>query len=113
VTLVILDEDGDRVVIAEGDAAALFVATDDLAGATVSACPACRSRVVACLALVDLLDDAAPLARTNDLIELADDAPSSHLYVYDVDAHCRHDRWLDPGHSEWSEVVRREVPRRR
>jgi hypothetical protein len=113
VALVILDEDGDRVVLTDDDAASLFKATQDLAGATVSACPECRSRVVACLALVDLLDDAAPHARSNDLIELADDAPSSHLYVYDRDAHCRHQRWLDPGHSEWSDVVRREVPRRR
>ena len=63
---------------------ALFAVTDDLDAATVSACPTCRSRVLACLAFVDLLDDAAPHPRHRELIELADDAPTLHLYVHDV-----------------------------
>jgi hypothetical protein len=112
VTLVILDEGGDRVLLADADAASLFAATGDLEAATVSGCPACRSRILACLALVDILDEAPPFANTNELVELADDAPSSHLYVYDPDARCRNARWLDPGRAEWAEVLRRVVPRR-
>ena len=105
--LVILDEDGDQLVLDATEAAALFAATDDLEAATVSACPTCRCRVLACLALVDVLDDAVPLARATELAELADDAPSSHLYVYDQQSECRHQRWIDPGRTEWVEVIRR------
>jgi hypothetical protein len=105
--LVVLDEDGEDVVLDAADASALFAMTGDLDAATVSACPTCRSRVVACLALVDLLDDAAPHPRASELIELADDAPTLHLYVRDVATSCRHRGWLDPGRGEWADVVRR------
>jgi hypothetical protein len=105
--LVVLDEDGEDVVLDAADASALFAITEDLDAATVSACPACRSRVLACLAFVDLLDDAAPHPRASELIELADDAPTTHLYVRDVATACRHRAWLDPGRAEWADVVRR------
>ena len=105
--LVVLDEDGEDVVLDAADASALFAVTGDLDAATVSACPTCRSRVLACLALVDLLDDAAPHPRASELIELADDAPTLHLYVRDVATSCRHRGWLDPGRGEWADVVRR------
>jgi len=111
--LVLLDEDGEDVVLDAADASALFAVTGDLDAATVSACPTCRSRVLACLALVDLLDDAAPHPRATELIELADDAPTLHLYVRDVATKCRHRGWLDPGRGEWADVVRRaRWPRR-
>jgi hypothetical protein len=105
--LVVLDEDGEDVVLDATDASTLFAMTGDLDAATVSACPTCRSRVLACLALVDLLDDAAPHPRASELIELADDAPTLHLYVRDVATTCRHRGWLDPGRGEWSDAVRR------
>jgi hypothetical protein len=111
--LVVLDEDGEDVVLDAADASALFAMTGDLDAATVSACPTCRSRVVACLALVDLLDDAAPHPRASELIELADDAPTLHLYVRDVATSCRHRGWLDPGRGEWADVVRRALRPRR
>jgi hypothetical protein len=105
--LVVLDEDGEDVVLDETDASALFAVTGNLDAATVSACPTCRSRVLACLAFVDLLDDAGPHPRASELIELADDAPTLHLYVRDVATKCRHRGWLDPGRAEWADVVRR------
>jgi hypothetical protein len=42
------------------------------------------------------------------LTELADEAPTLHLFVVDDDTACRHARWHDPLHDEWLEVV--EVP---
>jgi len=105
--LVVLDEDGDDIELDAADASALFAMTGNLDAATVSACPTCRSRVLACLALVDLLDDAAPHPRASELIELADDAPTLHLYVRDVATKCRHRGWLDPGRGEWVDVVRK------
>ena len=111
--LVVLDEDGEGVELDAAEASALFAMTDDLEAATVSACPTCRSRVLACLALVDLLDGAAPHPRASELIELADDAPTLHLYVHDVATTCRHRDWLDPGRGEWADFVRRvRRPRR-
>ena len=105
--LVVLDEDGDQLVLDAAEAASLLAATNDLEAATVSACPTCRCRVLASLALVDVLEGAPPHPRATELMDLADDAPSSHLYVYDRDAECRHHRWIDPGRAEWVEVVRR------
>jgi hypothetical protein len=103
----ILDEDGEEVVLDAEDAALLFAVTGDLDDATISACPDCRSRVLACLALVDLLDLSAPHPRGDELIDLADDAPSSHCYVHDLASPCRHRSWHDPGRFEWIEVVGR------
>jgi hypothetical protein len=112
--LVFLDEDGDEVRLDAAEAASLL-AMVDLDAATVSACPACRSRVVACLAVVDVLEDAGPHPRTPDLVELAEDAPTSHLYVRDLVTRCPHRNWIDPGRGEWVEVVTRNsaLPRTR
>ena len=109
----VLDEDGEDVELDAADASALFAMTGDLDAATVSACPTCRSRVLACLALVDLLDDAAPHPRASELIELADDAPTLHLYVVDGRAQCLHRHWRDPGHEEWLDAVAPPSPARR
>ena len=102
-----LDEDGVEVVLDAHEAATLFAITGGLDDATVSACPTCRCRVLACLALVDLIDAAPPHPRAADLVELADEAPSSHCYVQDLASTCRHRGWLDPGRAEWVDVVGR------
>jgi hypothetical protein len=108
--IAVLDEDGSEVLLNADEASSLFALTSDLDDATISACPHCRSRVVACLALVDLLDASAPHPRGEALMELADDAPTSHCYVQDLASSCRHRRWLDPGRLEWMDVVGRYAP---
>jgi len=105
--IAILDEDGEEVVLDAEEATLLFAVTGDLDDATISACPDCRSRVLACLALVDLLGLSGPHPRGDELIELADEAPSSHCYVHDLASPCRHRRWHDPGRFEWIDVVGR------
>ena len=60
---------------------------------------------MACVALVDLLGAAAPHSRARELLELAEDAPTLHLYVQDLTASCDHADWRDPGSVEWSEVI--------
>ena len=40
-----------------------------------------------------------------DLLALADDAPTLHLYVIDGGARCNHRLWRDPGHEEWLDAV--------
>ena len=101
----IVDEEQNEVALDAADAAALLAATAGLEAATVSACPDCHSRVLAAVALVDLIDASAPHPRGADLVELADEAPTLHLYVVDEAADCRHRRWLDPLYGEWIEVV--------
>jgi hypothetical protein len=103
--LVIFDADGEELAFDAAEAAALFALTADLEAATVSACPKCRSRVVAVVALADLLADAPPFAHSGALLALADDAPTLHLYVRELQAQCTHRTWLDPGAEEWAEVV--------
>ena len=44
-------------------------------------------------------------AASGALLELADDAPTLHLYVRDLDTNCRHRAWRDPGHDEWSDAM--------
>lgn len=105
VTLRILDDDGSEVGLDEADAASLLVATGGLEAATVSACSQCRSRVLAAVAFVDLLDAGAPHPMSSELVELADDAPTLHLYVVDDASPCRHESWLDPLFGEWAEAV--------
>jgi hypothetical protein len=103
--LSIIDDDGEELTFDDGEARALFELTGGLDAATVSACPSCHSRVVACVALVDLLEDAPPHPRARELVELADDAPTLHLYIEDLRASCRHVAWRDPGHTEWAEAL--------
>jgi hypothetical protein len=103
--LTFLDDDGTEVVLEAPEALALLEMTEGLEGATVSACAGCRSRVLAAVALVDVLDASAPHPRAGDLIDLADDAPTMHVYVVDDATECRHVRWRDPLAAEWQEVV--------
>ncbi len=56
--LVILDDEGEAVNLDADESSSLFALTGDLDAATVSACPHCRSRILAVVALADLLDDA-------------------------------------------------------
>ena len=58
---------------------------------------ACRSRILAVVALIDLLDDAPPFARSGELVELADDAPTLHVYVRDLGYRCTAPRMARPG----------------
>jgi hypothetical protein len=99
------DDAGGEVVLDAVEAAALWRIADGLEPATVSACSSCRCRVVAAVALVDLLDTAPPLRATSALCELADEAPTLHLYVVDVGVTCPHPGWRDPLAEEWAEVV--------
>jgi hypothetical protein len=108
--LLILDDDGEQVALDATEAATLLSFTGDLERATVSACTSCRSRVIAAVALVDLLADAPPHPRTGELMDLADEAPTLHLYVADLATTCPHRTWRDPGFDEWSEVVAEPDP---
>lgn len=103
--LSILDGEGGRVDLDPGEAADLLALADGLEAATTSACARCRCRVVACVALVELLDAAAPHARGPEIVELADDAPTLHLYVVDGATRCSHRTWRDPGREEWTDAV--------
>jgi hypothetical protein len=103
--LAFLDDDTNEVLLDADDARTFFSLTKGLEAAAVSACPGCAARVLACVAVVDLLDDAPPHPRARDVRELADDAPTLHLYVVDLLATCRHEDWRDPGYSEWREAI--------
>ena len=111
--LSIVDDEGRAVDLDPTEAAALFALTDVLERATTSACPACRCRVISVVALADLLADAGPVARAGEILELADDAPTLHLYVVDGQARCLHRGWRDPGHEEWLDAVAPPSPARR
>ena len=99
--LVIMDEDGNEVVLDARESECLLALTAGLEAATISACPDCRCRVLAAVALVDLIDAAPPHPRGTELIDLADDAPTLHLYVVDAATECEHARWRDPLFEEW------------
>ncbi|HEY5014568.1 MAG TPA: hypothetical protein VIK61_17925 [Acidimicrobiia bacterium] len=101
----IVDEEQNEVALDAAETGALLAATAGLEAATVSACPDCHSRVLAAVALVDLIDASPPLPRGADLVDLADEAPTLHLYVVDEAADCRHRQWLDPLYGEWIEIV--------
>jgi hypothetical protein len=101
----ILDGDDGEVELDAAEADALLALTGSLEDATVSACLHCASRVVATFALVDLLDRSGPHPRSSEIVELADDAPTLHLYVVDERDACAHRGWLDPGHGEWADVI--------
>ena len=104
-SLAFVDDDGHRVTLDAAEAVMLLGLTDGLEAITVSACPGCRSRVLAAVAFVDLLESEPFHPRAADLTELADEAPTLHLYTDDVASDCEHDDWLDPGYTEWSETV--------
>lgn len=99
------DEDGAEVILDAEAAEGLWATSGGLEAATVSACLQCRSRVVAAVALVDLLDASPAHADAGALGELADDAPTLHVYIEDLRGDCRHRTWLDPLAEEWAEVV--------
>jgi hypothetical protein len=108
--LTFLDEDGEEVVLDAEEAATLVGLTHRFDAATVSACSGCSSRVLAAVALVDLLDASAPHSRTGDLIELADNAPTLHIYVVDNATNCSHRLWRDPLAAEWQDVTADDEP---
>jgi hypothetical protein len=110
--LSIVDEDGEEVGFDADESATLLALAHNFDAATVSACPECRSRVLAAVAVVDLLQGALH-PRGRELVELAEDAPTLHLYVQDLTAACGHHRWRDPGFAEWSEVLDDLVDTRR
>ena len=97
-----MDEDGNEVVLdARESRLPVRCSPAGLEAATISACPDCRCRVLASVALVDLLDAAPPHPRGTELIDLADEAPTLHLYVVDRASDCEHPRWRDPLFDEW------------
>ena len=63
------------------------------------------TETLAVVALADLLDDAPPFSRSGELVELADDAPTLHVYVRDLASRCTHRAWRDPGAEEWADVM--------
>ena len=103
--LVFVDDDGEELELDAADADALLALTDGLEAATVSACPTCRARVLAVIALGDLLQSGPPHPRSRELLEMSEDAPTLHLYLADPGAQCRHRAWRDPGYAEWAEAV--------
>jgi hypothetical protein len=111
--LSLMDDDGNEVVLDDCEADSLLAVTCRLDAATVSACPDCRSRVLATVALLDVLDAAPPHARGGELVELADDAPTLHLYVVDLGSECEHLRWRDPLYDEWYEIAEAAGPHAR
>jgi hypothetical protein len=96
-----MDEDGNEVVLDERESDCLFLLTGGLEAATISACPTCRCRVLASVALIDLLDAAPPHPLSTELLDLADEAPTLHLYVVDSGSDCDHPHWRDPLFEEW------------
>jgi hypothetical protein len=99
--LVIMDEEGNEVGLDARESDYLFALTGGLEAATVSACPDCRCRVIASVAFIDLLDAAPPHPRGAELVDLADDAPTLHLYIVDHARECEHPQWHDPLFEEW------------
>jgi hypothetical protein len=103
--LTFLDGELSEVTLDDDEAKTFLALVGDLDAVTVSACPGCRSRILAAVALVDLLDAAPPHPRASDLVELADEAPTLHVYLVDEGSECTHDGWLDPGFDEWLDAV--------
>jgi hypothetical protein len=108
-----VDDDGVEVVLDRHESDSLLAVTRGLEPATVSACPDCRSRVLAAVAFVDLLDASAPHPRTVELVDLADEAPTLHVYVVDDASECQHRAWRDPGYGEWRDAIDAPGPRLR
>jgi len=102
-SILITDGEGGECELDAAEADQLWRLAGALDPATVSACPSCRSRVLASVAFVDLLVEAPPFSQSGPLRELAEDAPTLHCYVIDS-APCAHRRWRDPGRDEWERV---------
>jgi hypothetical protein len=100
-----VDDDGTELVLDVAEADSLWALTHRLESATVSACPDCRACVLASVALADLLEESPPHSRSRELLDLATDAPTLHVYVVDLVTECRHRAWHDPGFTEWREAV--------
>jgi hypothetical protein len=100
-----LDDDGVALDLDEAEARAVFAALGDLDAATVSSCPDCGARVLAAVALVDLVDGGAPHPRAGELRDLAEDAPTLHIFLVDDTVPCRHRHWRDPLADEWYDVT--------
>jgi hypothetical protein len=111
--LVICDDAGGEFALDAASAGTLLALTDHFEAATVSACPQCGARVLAAVAVVDVLDNAPPHPATTAIINLADEAPTLHLYVIEPDSDCAHRLWHDPGYDEWLEIAGEEQPRAR
>ena len=123
-----IDGDGGEVLVHGEEAATLWTLTRGFEDATVSACPECGSRVVASVAIVDLLERALPHSASDALIALAEEAPTLHLYLaFDaakilrsaptdpLPPRCTHDHWRDPGFDEYCDAfgIRRRSRQRR
>jgi hypothetical protein len=103
--LTFLDGEVSEVGLDDDEASTFLALVGSLDAVTVSACPGCRSRILAAVALVDLLDAAPPHPRAPELVELADEAPTLHVYLVDEGSRCGHEGWLDPGFDEWTDAV--------
>ena len=103
--LIFLDEDRNGVALGEDEAAMLFLLTSDLDAATVSSCPSCRSRVLAAVAFVEILNALSSVGSGSELLALSEDAPTLHIFLSDMGTNCDHRRWRDPGADEWFQVV--------
>jgi hypothetical protein len=108
-----MDDDGVEVAFDAVEARALLALLGDLDAATVSACPECGARVLAAVALVDLLERAGPHPRAGELRDLADEAPTLHIFLVEEATLCRHRRWRDPLADEWRDVVGARGPQAR
>ena len=111
--LVICDDAGAELALDAASADTLMALTDHFEAATVSACPQCAARVLASVAVVDVLDGAPPHPFATAIVNLADEAPTLHLYVLEPDSQCAHRLWRDPGYEEWCEVMGTARPRAR
>ncbi len=99
------DDTGEFVLVEGAEAETLWSLTSGFEAATISACGECRCRVLASVALVDLIDAAPALPEAVALRELADDAPTLHVYVDDPTSQCAHRTWRDPLAEEWADVI--------
>ena len=99
--IAILDGDGGELRLTGDEAVALLDVCDRFEAATVSACRDCAAKVLATVAVVDVVDGAAAHPASMRLVELADEAPTLHLYLVDLATTCQHARWSDPGYEEW------------
>ena len=104
--LVVLDDDGEAVGLDADELASLLAVSDGLDRATVSACPQCRSRIVAAVALADLFARRAIVRREPRAARArrrrADTAP---LRARPRHARAVIGRGANPGFDEWSDAM--------